>query len=340
MDDLGRDKKAGWAYILQKPVMKKRLFLACALALGLSACSQHQEQPVESGAPVKTSLSPVTAPGKKPDRPAVKLPPKSVQVPSVSPSYNNTPLSPRIPGVTVSRVAVPDKVVALTFDDGPHGTLTPRVLDILRDNNVKGTFFMQGCNVKAHPQVVRRMVSEGHEVGNHTWNHAYLSKVSREKAESQLQSTNEAIRNACGIVPVVMRPPGGYTNAGVASWARQRFGFTTIMWDVDTNDWRKPGSSVVAARAVNGAKPGSIILVHDIHASTVAAVDAIVKGLKNRGYELVTVSELIRRGRAAAGHAPSMPASPAVPDSSPLSAPVIVTPVAPAPVLVETVAGM
>ncbi|MBP9526547.1 MAG: hypothetical protein KBE69_09480, partial [Akkermansia sp.] len=84
--------------------MKKRLFLACALALGLSACSQHQEQPVESGAPVKTSLSPVTAPGKKPDRPAVKLPPKSVQVPSVSPSYNNTPLSPRIPGVTVSRV--------------------------------------------------------------------------------------------------------------------------------------------------------------------------------------------------------------------------------------------
>ena len=333
MDDLGRDKKAGWAYILQKPVMKKRLFLACALALGLSACSQHQEQPVESGAPVKTSLSPVTAPGQK-------LPPKSVQVPSVSPSYNNTPLSPRIPGVTVSRVAVPDKVVALTFDDGPHGTLTPRVLDILRDNNVKGTFFMQGCNVKAHPQVVRRMVSEGHEVGNHTWNHAYLSKVSREKAESQLQSTNEAIRNACGIVPVVMRPPGGYTNAGVASWARQRFGFTTIMWDVDTNDWRKPGSSVVAARAVNGAKPGSIILVHDIHASTVAAVDAIVKGLKNRGYELVTVSELIRRGRAAAGHAPSMPASPAVPDSSPLSAPVIVTPVAPAPVPVETVAGM
>lgn len=111
------------------------------------------------------------------------------------------------------------------------------------------------------------------------------------------------------------------------------------MWDVDTNDWRKPGSSVVAARAVNGAKPGSIILVHDIHASTVAAVDAIVKGLKNRGYELVTVSELIRRGRAAAGHAPSMPASPRS-GFLPLSAPVIVTPVAPAPVPVETVAGM
>lgn len=112
------------------------------------------------------------------------------------------------------------------------------------------------------------------------------------------------------------------------------------MWDVDTNDWRKPGSSVVAARAVNGAKPGSIILVHDIHASTVAAVDAIVKGLKNRGYELVTVSELIRRGRAAAGHAPSMPAAPAVPDSSPLAVPSIVAPAEPVLAPAETVAGM
>ena len=305
--------------------------------IGLSACSSHQDQdvrPLQSSGAAGTVLSPVTAPGKKPDRPVVKLPVKDVPVPSVSPSYNDVPMAPRVPGSTVNRVGVQDKVAALTFDDGPHGTLTPRVLDILRNNNVKGTFFMQGCNVKAHPQVVRRMVNEGHEVGNHTWNHVYLSKISREKAEDQLQRTNEAIRSACGIVPVVMRPPGGYTNAGVASWARQRFGFTTIMWDVDTNDWRKPGTAVVAARAVNGAKPGSIILVHDIHASTVAAIDAIVKGLKNRGYELVTVSELIRRGRAAAGQTPAAPLAPAVP----APAPVITVPPVSAPV--ETVAGM
>ena len=146
------------------------------------------------------------------------------------------------------------------------------------------------------------------------------------------------------MIPVVMRPPGGYTNAGVASWARQRFGFTTIMWDVDTNDWRKPGSAVVAARAVNGAKPGSIILVHDIHASTVAAVDAIVKGLKNRGYELVTVSELLRRGRAASRQAspvqplsPAAPISPVTPGMETIPNPV---PAAPASVPVETMAGM
>ncbi|MFR4416205.1 MAG: polysaccharide deacetylase family protein [Akkermansia sp.] len=160
--------------------MKKRLFLACALALGLSACSQHQERPVESGAPVKDLLSPVTAPGKKPDRPAVKVAPKSVQVPSVSPSYNNTPLSPRIPGVTVSRVAVPDKVVALTFHDGPHGTLTPGCWTSCGTTMSREPSSCRG-NVKAHPQVVRRMVSEGHEVGNHTWNHAYLSKVSAKR---------------------------------------------------------------------------------------------------------------------------------------------------------------
>ena len=135
--------------------MKKHLFLACALAFGMSACSQHQEQPAESGSPVKTTISPVTAPGKKPDRPAVKLPPKSVPVPSVSPSYNNTPLSPRIPGVTVNRVAVPDKVVALTFDDGPHGTLTPRVLDILRD---------MGANIDVEPDAVTVHPSELHGV--------------------------------------------------------------------------------------------------------------------------------------------------------------------------------
>ena len=350
MDDLGRDKKTRSAYTVQKPVMKKRLFLTCAVIIGLSACSSRQDQDglmTGNSASAGTALAPVTAPGKKPDRPVVKLPEKSVPVPSVSPSYNDVPLAPRIPGATVNRVAVPDKVVALTFDDGPHGTLTPKVLDILRNNNVKGTFFMQGCNVTAHPQVVRRMVNEGHEVGNHTWNHAYLSKVSREKAEDQLQRTNEAIRNACGVIPVVMRPPGGYTNAGVASWARQRFGFTTIMWDVDTNDWRKPGSAVVAARAVNGAKPGSIILVHDIHASTVAAVDAFVKGLKNRGYELVTVSELLRRGRAASRQAsPVQPLSPAVP-AAPVSpvTPGMETvpnpvPASPASVPVETMAGM
>ncbi len=284
---------------------------------GLTACSTQTSEVEDGGVMPHVTGSPDTAPL----TPGAKQQPKPYGV-----KHNDKPLAPAVPGVTIRRVAVQDKVVALTFDDGPHATRTPQVLDILRNNNVKATFFVQGVNAKAYPNIIRRMTAEGHEIGNHTWNHAYLSKVSRATAESQLQRTNDAIVAAGGAKPVIMRPPGGYTNEGVASWARQRFGFSTILWDVDTNDWRKPGVTVVAARGINGAKPGSIILVHDIHASTVAAIDSMVKGLKKRGYELVTVSELIRRGRASAAKAnvkPAAPATPAAPANS-------VTPVAPA----------
>ncbi len=300
--------------------------------VGLVACSQ-QEQTSEGASVIYGSGAdvPVVSSSARPAKPTCPEQPKKEPAKQTA-KHNDTPLAPAVPGVTINRVAVQDKVVALTFDDGPHGSRTPQVLDILRNNGVKATFFVQGVNVQAYPGVLKRMVAEGHEVGNHTWNHAYLSKVSRATAESQLQRTNDAIEKACGVKPVIMRPPGGYTNSGVAAWARQRFGFTTIMWDVDTNDWRKPGVSVVAARGMNGAKPGSIILVHDIHASTVAAIDSMVKGLKARGYELVTVSELIRRGKvAAAGKAQATPASatPAAVSPSPAApGPVITVPTA------------
>ncbi len=300
---------------------------------GLAACSQ-QEQTADEASVIYGSGSdaPVVSSPARPAEPVRPTGPVRPQQPkkepaAQTPKHSDAPLAPAVPGVTINRVAVQDKVVALTFDDGPHGSRTPQVLDILRNNGVKATFFVQGVNAQAYPAVLKRMVAEGHEVGNHTWNHAYLSKVSRATAESQLQRTNEVIEKACGVKPVIMRPPGGYTNAGVAAWARQRFGFTTVMWDVDTNDWRKPGVSVVAARGMNGAKPGSIILVHDIHASTVAAIDSMVKGLKARGYELVTVSELIRRGKAAAGKALPAPA-PAVSPAPAASGPVITVPTA------------
>ncbi len=285
--------------------------------LGLTACSTQTTE--EEPAKVQ-STPPGSVTAQQPVKPAIK--PQTTA--GIGAKHNDKPLAPAVPGVTIRRVAVQDKVVALTFDDGPHAGLTPQVLDILRNNGVKATFFVQGSHAQAYPRIIRRMTAEGHEVGNHTWNHAYLSKVSRATAESQLQRTNDAIVAAGGVKPVIMRPPGGYTNAGVAAWARQRFGFSTILWDVDTNDWRKPGVSVVAARGINGAKPGSIILVHDIHASTVAAIDSMVKGLKNRGYELVTVSELIRRGKVSAAKANVKPAVPAAPVATP------VAPVAPA----------
>ncbi len=289
--------------------MKIRLLLTCLAGVVLSACSQVSEsitnEPVTLGE-MPEPVSPLPLNNVKPTKKLI----------SPKPVLNDKPLPPAVPGITINRCAVQEKLVALTFDDGPHGSLTPKVLDILKSNNAKATFFVQGCNAKRFPNVLKRMVTEGHEVGNHTWNHAYLSKVSREKMQNQLSLTNEAIKNATGVAPVLMRPPGGYSNAAVASYARQHFGYYTIMWDVDTNDWRKPGSSVVSARGVNGAKPGSIILVHDIHSSTVDAIDSMVKGLQKRGYKLVTVSELIASSKKDAAQV--KPLTPSLPSAAPV----------------------
>lgn len=207
------------------------------------------------------------------------------------------PDAPKVPGTRVASVSVPAKVVALTFDDGPHGSLTPKILDILSRYDAKGTFFMVGSNVQLYPGIVRRMVSEGHEVANHTWNHPNFNKSSRVAIASQISRTNDAIVKACGASPRLIRPPYGACSTALSSWIKQEYGLTTVMWSVDTEDWRKRGVASITSKAVNSARPGSIILVHDIHSMTASSIEGIVKGLKNRGFQLVTVSELIRMGR-------------------------------------------
>lgn len=261
-------------------------------------------------APLKPVVHPdKTGTGKKQTPPVVTAPkPLVPSIPAVE-----KPMKPQMPGSRVSRVAVPEKIVALTFDDGPHGVLTPRVLDILDRYNAKGTFFVLGSNVRTHPALLQRMVSRGHEIGNHTWNHMNMSRASREAIAADLAKTNEAIVSACGVKPRLMRPPYGAGNAALSSWMKESIGATTVLWDVDTNDWRKPGVQTVINRAVNGARSGSIILVHDIHKSTVDAVEGIVKGLQARGFQLVTVSELMSRGRNYARKSELSPSAPSIP---------------------------
>ena len=120
-----------------------------------------------------------------------------------------------------------------------------------------------------------------------------MARSSMSKIDSEVSRTSDVIRSITGKTPVVMRPPYGATTAGIVKHMYDRYGMRSIMWDVDTQDWRKPGVSTVVSRAVNNAKPGSIILVHDIHASTLAAVEGIVTGLQARGFKLVTVSQLM-----------------------------------------------
>lgn len=210
-----------------------------------------------------------------------------------------------------------EKVVALTFDDGPHGTLTPRLLDILAKRNVKATFYVVGRNVVEYPAIVRRIVEEGHEIANHSWSHPKLSSMSDAAVHAELKKTHDAIVAACGVAPRNFRPPYGAFTKRQQEWALKEFGYPSILWSVDPLDWRRPGSAVVARRLLEGAKPGGILLVHDIHAGTVDAIPAVLEGLLAQGYRFVTVGDLLPMDQ------PRPTPPPKAPKASPTSSPAV-----------------
>ena len=182
------------------------------------------------------------------------------------------------------------RCVALTFDDGP-GDDTGRLLNILARKQAKGTFFVVGQRVAQSGRFeLRRMVGEGHEIGNHTWDHPDLTTLSPHKVRMELVRTQRVVRRATGVRMRLMRPPYGSTDRVVARQTR-RLRLAQILWDVDTFDWRDRNAEVVARRAVR-VRPGSIVLMHDIHATTVDAVPEILHRLHAKGYTFVTVSEL------------------------------------------------
>jgi peptidoglycan/xylan/chitin deacetylase (PgdA/CDA1 family) len=177
--------------------------------------------------------------------------------------------------------------------DGPSADYTPRLLDLLKARHLKATFFLIGQNVQAHPELVRRIIAEGHEVGNHTWDHPQLSKLSDERATDEIEKTQAAIRAACGVTPVLLRPPYGALNKPEHVWIPERLKLNVIYWSVDTIDWKHPGASTITQRVLAGARPGAIILQHDIHGQTIDAMAAALDGLIAKGYHLVTISQLI-----------------------------------------------
>ncbi|NNE90221.1 MAG: polysaccharide deacetylase family protein [Verrucomicrobiales bacterium] len=185
------------------------------------------------------------------------------------------------------------RVLALTFDDGPHPTNTPRLLDMLKKRNVRATFYVVGSNARRYPHIMRRMIAEGHEIGNHTFSHSDMKKMSKTAIKSDLQRTQQMIVSGCGVTPRTMRPPYGSITADQKSWIRRELGYPTITWSVDPEDWKKPGSSVVSSRLINGAKPGAILLAHDIHAPTIDAMPRTLDTLLSKGYRFVTVTQLI-----------------------------------------------
>ena len=191
-------------------------------------------------------------------------------------------------------VEVYNKMVALTFDDGPS-IYTPGLLDGLAERGAHCTFFMVGTNASRYPDTVARIYNEGHELGNHSWDHPKMTTLSWGEMVSQISRQNNAVYNACGAYPTLFRSPYGSYNATVLNAAN----LPHILWSVDPRDWERPGQSVVTQRIVNNARDGSIILCHDIHPATPqAALDAI-DILMEQGYKFVTVTELLtRNGRS------------------------------------------
>lgn len=185
----------------------------------------------------------------------------------------------------------------MTFDDGPNASLTPKLLDLLAAHHMKATFFVVGENAAEYPEILKRAAREGHEIANHSWSHPNLGKMGDDAVRRELQKTDDAIKAAIGIRPTLMRPPYGSITARQKSWIHDEFGYRIIIWDVDPLDWKRPGPSVVTHRIVSEARPGSIILAHDIHPPTIEAMPATFDQLEAKGFKFVTVSELIAMAR-------------------------------------------
>lgn len=190
-----------------------------------------------------------------------------------------------------AQAATGGKLIALTFDDGPNATLTPRLLDGLKSRGVKVTFFTLGQCAYSNLDITKRAYDEGHEIGNHSWSHPELTSISLDNAKWQINHTAELLDQACGKgTKYLVRPPYGSSNESV----RAILGSPSVLWSIDTNDWQY-GYDHVYNHIISNAYDGAIILCHDIHSSTIpAALDAI-DVLLERGYEFVTVSELWRR---------------------------------------------
>ncbi|HET9393328.1 MAG TPA: polysaccharide deacetylase family protein [Candidatus Rubrimentiphilum sp.] len=223
-------------------------------------------------------------------------------------------------GRTLTQGPTNERVVALTFDDGPNPPYTDRILEVLEREHVHATFFLVGRAVQAYPHVVRREVRDGDAVGNHSWDHSHLVVLSPGQVVQSIERTDAAIRAAAGVRTRLLRPPFGSRDWSVMQTA-QRLGYTVVMWSAPlARDWEYPSAELIAQRVVAGVEDGSIVVLHDGNrgmlcgaqhlsphicdrSADIAATRMIVEELKKRGYRFVTIPELISAGRTMRTHA-------------------------------------
>lgn len=256
--------------------------------LALAACSAEKTIQAERATPIAAPPRVAMKPNPAYQTPAYASP--TVQNPVVALPSN---FNPDV-GVSFSSVRNEGNYIAMTFDDGPHPKNTPRLLDMLRQRNIKATFYVIGNSVNQYPEIVRRIVAEGHEIGNHTYNHPNLTKLSNASVRKELDTTRDAIIRAAGVKPRTMRPPYGALRTSQREMIHSEYGYPTILWDVDPLDWKRPGTAVVKSRILSGTRAGSIVLAHDLHSTTVDAMPTTLDALLAKGYRFVTVSQLLK----------------------------------------------
>lgn len=192
-----------------------------------------------------------------------------------------------------------EKLIALTFDDGPDKDFTPQVLDILKNNDVKATFFVVGENVGWNPEILKREYEEGHEIGNHTFTHINVSKKGYEDIYKEINDTQQAVKKVIGKEPTLFRPPYRALSKNMCSIVKQK-DMNVVLWsNLDPRDWSNPGVNYIVDTITSKVDNGTIILLHDYNnlrnkrSQTIQALEIIIPKLKAMGYNFVTVSELI-----------------------------------------------
>lgn len=193
--------------------------------------------------------------------------------------------------------------VALTFDDVPDPRFTPKVLDQLKRQGVKATFFVVGHRAKKHPELLRRIHEEGHVIGNHSYSHPQFKRRTVKQFQTEIKKTEKIIEQIVGYKPKLIRPPYGEINEAQLKWA-QRNGYRVVNWNVDSLDWKGLNKEQVKKNIMKGINPGAIILQHAGGGSsstldgTIQAIPEIVQAIRKRGYRFVTLPELLRTKKA------------------------------------------
>ncbi len=236
-------------------------------------------QPVQpTPSPVPSTTQPVTTPTSPEPGDSVIVPVEKIDPPVINQQASANPLG-RYPATVNGK-----NMIYLTIDDGP-GAYTEQLLDILKTYKVHAIFFLIGKNTVAYPQTVKRLQTEGHTIGNHSYTHSNLASLSEAAINDELVKTQSALRSITGLTPDLFRPPYGSLSTSVYNTTAKN-GLNIMMWSIDPRDWSQPGVSVIVQRVVSAAAPGANILLHSNHKQTVDALPSIIESLKAKGYSL------------------------------------------------------